>query len=1148
MKYDKALVAVLVMAPALLAQDSRGRVQGVVVDSTDARVPGALITLRNVNTGVAVRKPASEIGQYIFDYVDPGSYVMRAEMSGFGTVVQENVTVGVRGDVTVNFVLTPQAAAEAITVTDAPPTVKFNSASLELTVDRKMLDNLPVMSRNPLLMATLDPAVTLNYGNMTAAAPYRMWYGSSLDLGGSTSQKNDILLDGTPTQVGAKASYQPPMDAVEEFAVQQSAVDAEFGHSAGGSVAVSMKSGSNEVHGTAYYFGQNPKLNAVSNAVVRTPNLVRKHMWGGTVGSPIKRNRLFNFFSYEQWRYSQPASTIMTLPTDLERKGDFSQSLTQYGTLRAIYDPLTTTNVDGVITRQPFAGNIIPTQRIDPTAARMMQDIWRPNGPGEGPTGTRNYGQGYSWLNLYKNFSNRTDWNIRDNWKIFGRYSRFDTRLEQADFSNSRAVVNPVDGVMNSQNIVADTVYTISASTVLNVRWSLTSINDSYDSPATALSEQEAAELWGGNAWFKPYAEGMPRIYYPYLNIGGNAFGRDTYWYQQPKTHSYFARISRQQGSHYLKAGTDNRFTRGRAVRPRLWNFYFTATDTANTYASPDTRRTGDAYASFLLGVMDPSRSVSQKIPMQNPNVNSYSGYLQDDYKLTRRITLQLGLRWEYEPAPYDPEYRLSRYLDLTDPIPEMQSTPPVMPADVAAMMGGRAQQFTGAWLFTDRENRNMWKSPHVFLPRAGVAIRLDAKSALRFGFARYVAPPMSGVDMLGSMPYPGFSVATYVASTIAGVPGARLSDPFPATNPLLQPTGKALGRYTNLGGSASWYDYDLKPQTNDRLNLSIQRELPGNLTADVTAFLNLGRNWFYTDSLNMMDPQIRYMYKSAIDKSVPNPFYNYLTPDKFPGQLRNQANVALSTLLVPYPQYGAQGSTAYGTPTGSLTQMNTGGRKDHYKSLNIKVKRTFAEGFSFLAAYTYSNEETQSFYTSDQQYLKQWRWEKSAAPRHRMNISGSYELPFGKGRRLLGDAHPVLDAVVGGWAASGIFNFVSGSYLQFDQMLATGDPRTNKPSDPSLWFDTSVFTNQPAYTPRTNPKTYSGLKGPGSRNIDMSLMKSFRVSERFRVEFRAEAFNLTNSFMKANPSTSLSSANFGRSVDQANYGRSLLYGAKVYF
>jgi hypothetical protein len=1139
---------IVLAAVALFAQDSRGRVQGVVTDTSGARVVGAAVTLQNVNTGVNVARMTSSLGQYLFDYVDPGLYTITAEMSGFGKTVQNGVQVPVRGDVTVDFTLKVQSASETVTVTDAPPAVQFNSASMEMTVDRKMIGELPVLSRNPLLMATLDSAVTLNYGNMTSAVPYKMWYGSSLDLGGSTSQKNDVLLDGTPSQVGAKASYQPSMDAVEEFAVQQNAVDAEFGHSAGGSLAVSMKSGTNQYHGTAYYFGQNPKLNAVSNAVVRTANLVRKHMWGGTLGGPIKRNKLFNFFSYEQWRYSQPASTILTLPTERERKGDFSQSLTQYGGLRTIYDPYTTETAGGKITRQPFAGNIIPAARIDATAARMMSDIWLPNSPGEGYTNSRNYRQGYAWLNFYKNFSNRTDWYINDRWKMFGRYSRFDTRLEQANFARSRAVVNPVDGVMDTRNIAFDTVYTLSPSTVLNVRWAFTSINDSYDSPATALSDQAAAELWGGNAWYKPYLGNLPAMYYPYLNIAGNAFGRDTYWFQQPKTYSYFARVSRQQGPHYLKAGTDDRFTRGHAVRPRLWNFYFTATDTANTYSGADTRLSGDGYASFLLGVMDPSRSVAQDIPMQDPRVNSYAGYIQDDYKFNSRIAFQFGLRWEYEPAPYAPDNRLSRYLDLTSPIPEMQATPPKMPAEVSSMMGGKSQIYNGAWLFTDSGNRNMWQSPHVLLPRIGAAIRLDDKSALRIGFARYVAPPMSGVDMLGSMPYPGYSVATYVASTIAGVPGARLSDPFPSTNPLLAATGKGYGRYTNLGGSASWYQNDLHPQTNDRFNVSLQRSLPYNLTVDVTLFANFGRNWFYTDSLNMVDPQIRYTYKTAIEKSVANPFYKYLTAETFPGQLRNQANVALSTLLVPYPQYGAQGSTAYGTPSGSLTQMNTGGRSDRYKSVNVKIKRSFANGHSFLFTYNYNNEDTQNFYSNDELYSHTLGWEKSAAARHRANFFGTLELPFGRGRRLLSAAHPALQAVIGGWSASGILNFVSGDYLQFGQMLATGDPRAQTPANPALWFDTSVFATQPAYTPRTNPKTYSGLKGPRAANCDLALTKTFRLTERARMEFRMDAFNLTNSFMSADPSTTLSNVNFGKSVDQANFGRSLLYGAKIYF
>src|SRR5206468_1948341 len=241
--------------------------------------------------------------------------------------------------------------------------LQMNTSTMEMTVDRKMLTDLPILARNPFTLALLNPAVVNRY--FATRNPFFMWSSSSIDVGGNTTQRNDLLLDGAPIQIGPKGSYSPPMDAVQEFSVQQNSVDAEFGHSAGGILSLGMKSGTNEFHGTAYYFGRNPKFNAVTNPITRTPNFIRNHIWGGTVGAPIKKNKLFNFFTYEGWRTKEPRDAIRTMPTDLERTGNFSQSLIRTGGLRTIYDP-TTTVLDvatNTASRQPFAGNIIPASR-----------------------------------------------------------------------------------------------------------------------------------------------------------------------------------------------------------------------------------------------------------------------------------------------------------------------------------------------------------------------------------------------------------------------------------------------------------------------------------------------------------------------------------------------------------------------------------------------------------------------------------------------------------------------------------------------------------------------------------------------------------------------------------------------------------------
>ena len=298
-------------------------------------------------------------------------------------------------------------------------------------------------------------------------------------MGGNTTTKNDIVVDGASSMATEKSSYTPSMDAVQEVNLQQNAVDAEFGHSAGGVLSVQMKSGTNEFHGTAYYLGRNPAFNAVADHITRRKNLVSNHVFGGTLGHPVVKNKVFNFFSYEAWRSQDPRSVAATLPTDLERAGDFSQSLNAQGGLRTIYDPWTTVLNGSTATRTPFAGNRIPQARLDPVGARIMADVWKPNVPGEGNDLVNNYRAGFAERVKYWNLSDRADWNVNEKLKIFGRFSMFKTFVEQDNYTGSIAQ-QPNGSERHSWNTVADVVWTLNPSTVVNVRGSYNALFDSF--------------------------------------------------------------------------------------------------------------------------------------------------------------------------------------------------------------------------------------------------------------------------------------------------------------------------------------------------------------------------------------------------------------------------------------------------------------------------------------------------------------------------------------------------------------------------------------------------------------------------------------------------------------------------------------------
>jgi hypothetical protein len=283
-------------AGTALAQEYRGRVQGMVGDRSHAAIANAKVTLRNVNTGIEVVRETDTAGHYLFDFVNPRIYGVTVEAPGFQRFVQENVIVLTGGDVTVNAALTVGAVNETVNVTAEVTQVQFNASSMTTTVQGVMLDDIPVLARNPFTLALLNPAVVNQYWDIAHRNPFYMWSNGGLNIGGATGGNNEQLLDGAPLNISARGSYNLPMDAVQELAVHQNAMDSEMGFSAGGTLNLSQKSGTNEYHGSAYYFGRNPALDELANRITRDPNIVRNNIWGGTIGDPIIKNKLFNFF------------------------------------------------------------------------------------------------------------------------------------------------------------------------------------------------------------------------------------------------------------------------------------------------------------------------------------------------------------------------------------------------------------------------------------------------------------------------------------------------------------------------------------------------------------------------------------------------------------------------------------------------------------------------------------------------------------------------------------------------------------------------------------------------------------------------------------------------------------------------------------
>jgi len=609
-------------------------------------------------------------------------------------------------------------------------------------------------------------------------------------------------------------------------------------------------------------------------------------------------------------------------------------------------------------------------------------------------------------------------------------------------------------------------------------------------------------------------------------------------------------KIAQQRGKHYLKAGFDTRGTRTTSLLLlNTFGFGFQADPTSSTYVSPDLRTSGDGFATFLLGAVQPagggadswdSGSTSMTVSIVPTGQNRFfGGFLNDDWKISRHLTLNLGLRYEFEQPYRDPEDRLTRPLDLNDPIPEMQgANAPKMPAELKQFYNGPTI-FNGAFRFADSKNRGQWDSDKGTLsPRIGAAFRLNDKTSLRAAYGRYITPWTGGTFNIFDTYYHGYRAVTGAPAAVQGVPQMRLRDPFPASNPVIPAYKKSLGRYTNLGDGFNYVVQKRPRSHSDRINVSLQRQLPQAFLLDVTYYLNFTSQLIGGYNINMVDPRVAYQYKDAINKSVANPFFDFQTVQKYPGSLRYQRNVSLTSLMRTYPQYG------------NLTVVDGiegGGMR--YHSLQLRLNRSFSRGYALMLGYNYTRRWNQQFYDDIASFTRDFSWQPCARVRHRLTGAGTWEIPIGKGRQHLSTMPRALDMVLGGWDLTGFLSWRSGFFIRFGGLVVSGDPILENPT-PQKRFNTSVFAPLPPYTARTNPWQYPGLTNPGYLSTEGSLVKRLPVVERYRVELRADVFNVLNNLTWGDANTNVYSSQFGQSTNQLGntFGRRVQLGLRVEF
>lgn len=1153
-------VLILALSAISFAQDYRGKVQGSITDESGGIVPGTKVVLRNESSKVEVTSVTNDDGRYKFDFVEPGNYTVIAEKDGFKKTIQQGLVVRIQGDLTVDLKLTVGDVAATVTVEDTPASVQFNTSGSGLTLDNTTIDQMPVRGRNPYNIITLDPSINGGENNNGENRPYHHAYANEVDAGGGTTRANEVQLNGVALTSSYKVAYTPSVDAVKEVTFSRSIVDAEQGFSSGGTIALNMKSGGSKYNGAVYYYKRDPRFNAFGDPTIvrvaganetnfRGTNLT---MYGGNIGGPIIKKKLFFFSSFERWDDSRPITVRLNVPTALERQGNFSQSGVN------IYNPYTSTS--NASTRTQFTGNIIPNSLWDPVAVKLLALMPLPNTPGQDLDwqGSKNE------ITQYWNASTRVDWNINDKLKTYFSYGQF--QASPLESNPTDAILFPLTGSNRyGLNLSGDIVYTLNSNTVLNLRGGYFRMTDEASVPTALLGEDGLRNLWGSNTFYSSLYT-TDQIYYPAIDVRDNGgttyrFGRTgrEFW-QHPEGYNASVKLNTALTNHSLKYGGEYRVNKGKAARFEPLNFTFRSELTAirQSVSGTENLTTGSPWASFLIGALQNSSS-ARRVPIQEVVQKGYALYFQDDWKFNRNITLNLGIRWEYEPGPVDAQNRLSQRLDLTQPIPEVSATPPpAFDARVVSILNriGQTPTYNGAWIFVTADNRGAWKrSPTDFLPRFGIAYRLNDKSSLRIGWARYIQPSARIRDSLGDFvdAYTGYSTVTSTLNpTFTTNPAtsfiATLANPFPTSgaglNPVQLPTEQRLGRYTGLGNSVGFDEYDQKPPLNDKFTAVYQREIWNKMVLSVDYFFNLGTRLPQTVDLNAVDPMFFYQNpRSVWNFNVTNPFFNYLTADKFPGQLRNSTTVAVTQLMRPFPMYQ------------TINQTNTDLRKSMVQSLKFQIQQPAYKGLIFTFAYAINDERNKEAFDDVALYNRQFTWIPTDAPRHRFTNVITWDIPIGKGKMLLSDAPKAVDYILGGWRLTNTSRYYSGRLLRFGfgtKLNISGNPVLENPTR-DRWFDTSVFSAVNETTQnqlRTNPWTFKGLVGPSTFQTDATLTKSFSIREGMKIEARLEVYNVMNNINWDNPNTTFGNANFGKVIAKrgAYVGREIQYGLRFVF
>ena len=1152
-KFSFKTIPLFVLAvSALFGQTYQGGVRGTITDAQGASVADAKVTLTNAATSVSRDTLSNSSGEYVFNTVDPATYKITAVAPSFKTFERDNVVIATQQFLTVDVKLDLGSVTQSVMVTDEVPVVDNATASNGQVMDSQKLTDLPNLGRNPFLLSKLSTNVE-PVGDPRFNRFQDQSGSSQISIGGGPVRGNNYLIDGVPiTDSENRAVIIPSIEGTQEMKLQENTYDATMGRTGGGVFNTLLKSGTNDPHFSL--FGYTRQTDWLANNFFYNANGTPRpdtpfYNWGGSFGGPVwipkvynGKNKTFFWLVTESYRQKSPESDGYVVPTALERTGNFASSAT------TIYDPATTrpcTAADhcpaGISTvRSPFPGNVIPSNRINPIGASLLSYFPNPN-----TLSTRTNYQGNDILtDRADEYMAKVDHELLSWWKLNASYLHYKSREPGGNTLGTLPGGSPSNGNASPYLLYrkvdatqVNSVMTVNPTTVVSLRFGF----NRFPNLTEPYSAGFDPALLGFPASF---TSGLQSAYFPEMDFNSSSLSTVSPVNSVFYSRNFLASVSKYLGRHSLTFGFDYR-----GIHTDFTNLNYSAGDFkfngAFTEQFPNVAGSGSDFADALLGY--PYQGEVDTTTKLFLHVNYFSGYIQDDFRVNSKLTLNLGLRYEYETGISEDNNHLVVGFNGLALNP--------LAANVTGITPRGAVEYAGV-----NGNSTSCCNPSAkkFGPRIGVAYSLNDKTVIRGGFGIFYAPTRFADDPGMALGYT--QATTYVASNNGNAtPANSLSNPFPGG--VLQPQGNARGALAGVGSSFNFLDQGRGSGEVLQYSVDVQRQLPSNIALEVgyigSSSRHLQDSSTGTGAYNINQvPDSALALGSQLSSPVANPYFQ----NGGTGVI-GSPTVTNAQLLKPYSPFSTIGILT--NPSYAL-----------YNSMIVKAQKRLSAGLTFLSAFTWSKNMDNEFAGTN------FFSGSSTAPQDAYNLAAeyslavadtplrwsntvSYYLPFGKGKMFLNKSK-LVDYAVGGWQVNFTNIYQSGFPLAISQssnqnsILGTAVQRPNATgASPSMsgsveqrlngYINSAAFSSAPIYTFGNLARTIP-YRGPGMKNWDISLFKNFAITEKFNAEFRAEALNAFNSPLFPNPNTKFGSSSFGTITSQVNFSRMLQLGVRFFF